>query len=101
MKGEGFVRPLDVSDPVTPPPAFHEIGEEYVRQIVDLSPGQRKRYLGELRVLARTPVRGALVFAGPVTARGVESYGRFRVIRRLCGDREPEGPLHGTGNREG
>jgi integrase len=36
----------------------------------DLSPGQRKRYLGQLQVLARTPVRGSLVFAGPVTAIG-------------------------------
>ncbi len=68
VKGEGFVRPPDVADPMTPPPGFDEIGEEYVRQIIDLSPGQRKRYLGELRVLARIPVRGALVFAGPVTA---------------------------------
>ena len=52
VKGEGFVRPPDVTDPLTPPPTFDEIGEEYVRQIVDLSPGQRKRYLGQLKVLA-------------------------------------------------
>jgi integrase len=70
VKGEGFVRPPDVADPMTPPPSFDQIGEEYLRQIVDLSPGQRKRYLGELQVLARTPVRGSLVFAGPVTAIG-------------------------------
>jgi hypothetical protein len=70
VKGEGFVRPPDVTDPMTPPPGFDEIGEQYVRQIVDLSPGQRKRYLGELQVLARTPVRGSFVFAGPVTAIG-------------------------------
>jgi hypothetical protein len=68
VEGEGFVRPRDVADPLTPPPSFDEIGEEYVRQIVDLSPGQRKRYLGQLQVLARTPVRGALPFARPVTA---------------------------------
>ena len=68
VKGQGFVRPLDVADPMTPPPGFDEIGEEYVRQIVDLSPGQRKRDLGALNVLARTPVRGARVFASPVTA---------------------------------
>ena len=55
---------------MTPPPSFDKIGEEYVRQIVDLSPGQRKRYLGQLQVLARTPVRGSLMFAGPVTAIG-------------------------------
>ena len=60
VKGEGFVRPPDVTDPMTPPPSFDKIGEEYVRQIVDLSPGQRKRYLGQLQVLARTPVRGSL-----------------------------------------
>ena len=70
VKGEGFVRPPDVADPLIRPPRFDEIGEEYVRQIVDLSPGQRKRYLGQLQVLARTPVRGSLVFAGPVTAIG-------------------------------
>ena len=70
VKGEGFVRPPDVTDPMTPPPSFDAIGEEYVRQIVDLSPGQRKRYLGQLQVLARTPVRGSLIFAGPVTAIG-------------------------------
>jgi hypothetical protein len=58
VKGEGFVRPLDVADPLTRPPRFDEIGEEYVRQIVDLSPGQRKRYLGQLQVLACTAVRG-------------------------------------------
>ena len=52
------------------PPGFDEIGEEYVRQIVDLSLGQRKRYLGQLQVLAGTPVRGSLIFAGPVTAIG-------------------------------
>jgi hypothetical protein len=70
VKGEGFVRPPDIADPMTPPPAFDKIGEEYVRQIVDLSPGQRKRYVGQLQLLARTPVRGSLVFAGPVTAIG-------------------------------
>ena len=68
VKGEGFIRPPDVADPMTPPPSFEEIGEEYVRQIVDLSPGQRKRYLGQLQVLARTSVRGARPFARPVTA---------------------------------
>lgn len=70
VRGEGFVRPADIADPMTRPPTFNEVGEEYVRQIVDLSPGQRKRYLGQLKVLAATPVRGSLVFAGPVTAIG-------------------------------
>ena len=68
VKGEGFVRPLDVADPLARPPRFDKIGEEYVRQIVDLSPGQRKRYLGQLQVLASTSVRGSFVFAAPVTA---------------------------------
>ena len=68
VKGEGFVRPREVEDPLTPPPAFDVIGEEYVRQIVDLSPGQRKRYLGQLKVLADVPVRGSRPFAGRVTA---------------------------------
>ena len=63
VKGEGFVRPPDVADPMTPPPSFDKIGEEYVRQIVDLSSGQRKRYLGQLQVLAHTPVRGSLIHA--------------------------------------
>ncbi len=50
------------------PPRFVDIGEEYVRQIVDLSPGQRKRYLGHLQMLAGTRVRGSLIFTKPVTA---------------------------------
>jgi hypothetical protein len=52
VKGEGFVRPPDVIDPMTPPPRFDVIGEEYVRQIVDLWPGLRKRYLGQLTAVA-------------------------------------------------
>jgi hypothetical protein len=55
------VRPPDVANPMMPPPSFDKIGDEYVRQIVDLSPGQRKRYLGQLQVLAGTPVRGSLI----------------------------------------
>lgn len=57
VKGEGFVR--SPADHYVPPPYFAEVAEEYVRQIVDLSPGQRKRYLSQIRVLARTEVRGA------------------------------------------
>ncbi|HET7356415.1 MAG TPA: hypothetical protein VFJ09_07030, partial [Nocardioidaceae bacterium] len=67
VPGEGFVRPSWEADPLKPPPRFDEIGEEYVRQIVDLSPGQRKRYLGHLKVLAATRVRGQLLFAQRVT----------------------------------
>ncbi len=66
VRGEGFVRPPG-TDPLTAPPPFDEIGEEYVRQIVDLSPGQRKRYLGQIHVLARTRVRGSLIFTRPVS----------------------------------
>ncbi|GAW47896.1 uncharacterized protein PD653_1205 [Nocardioides sp. PD653] len=43
VKGEGFVRPVGEADPLTEPPRFVDIGEEYVRQIVDRSSGQRKR----------------------------------------------------------
>src|SRR3546814_12762958 len=68
VKGEGFVRPASEADPLTEPPRFVDIGEEYVRQIVDLSPGQRKRYLGHLRVLEVTRIRGSLIFTNQVTA---------------------------------
>ncbi|MDQ3306802.1 MAG: site-specific integrase [Actinomycetota bacterium] len=67
VKGEGFVRPAG-TDPLTAPPRFVDLGEEYVRQIVDLSPGQRKRYLGHLKVLGETRVRASLLFTKPVTA---------------------------------
>lgn len=39
VPGEGFVRPAGEADPLKAPPRFVDIGEEYVRQIVDLSPG--------------------------------------------------------------
>src|SRR5215217_557485 len=93
VKGEGFVRPPDVADPLTPPPSFDEIGEEYVRQIVDLSPGQRKRYLGQLQVLARTPVRGVLPVAEDegelprAHPRGLGVRGQARLSGREPGDR--------------
>lgn len=67
VKGKGFVRPAGTA-PLTAPPRFVDLGEEYVRQIVDLSPGQRKRYLGHLKVLGETRVRGSLLFAKSVTA---------------------------------
>jgi hypothetical protein len=47
VEDEGFVRARGAGgdvDPMLPPPAFDVIGEEYVRQIVDITPGQRKRY---------------------------------------------------------
>lgn len=68
VKGEGFVRPRGETDPLKAPPRFVDIGEEYVRQIVDLTPGTRKRYLGHLGVLEKTRIRGALIFTKPVTA---------------------------------
>ncbi len=66
VKGEGFVRPPGESDPLKPP-RFVDLAEEYVRQIVDLSPGQRKRYLGHLKVLGK-PGWGSLLFTKPVTS---------------------------------
>ncbi|GAA4124237.1 hypothetical protein GCM10022215_31770 [Nocardioides fonticola] len=66
VRGEGFVRPSG-ADPLKAPPRFVDLGEEYVRQIVDISPGQRKRYLGHLGVLRSLRVGGQLVFTKPVT----------------------------------
>jgi integrase len=51
VKGEGFVRAGTDVDPMVAPPTVVELGEAYVRQIVDCSPGQRKRYLDQLRIL--------------------------------------------------
>jgi integrase len=56
VKGMGFVRPREDADPMQPPPTVGKMGEEYVRQIVDLSPGQRKRYLDQVRILAAVEV---------------------------------------------
>ena len=72
VKGMGFVRPREDADPMQPPPTVGEIGEEYVRQIVDLSPCQRKRYLDQVRILAGVEVsspRGVYrPFDRPVTS---------------------------------
>ncbi len=38
VKGEGFVRPRPTDDPMKPPPTMARLAEEYLRQIVDLSP---------------------------------------------------------------
>jgi hypothetical protein len=62
VKGRGFVRPRQDADPMQPPQTVSAVGEEYVRQIVDLSPGQRKRHLDQVRILATVEVpspRGA------------------------------------------
>jgi len=69
IRGEGFVRP-NGGDPLAEAPTFQVIGEEYVRQIVDITPGQRKRYLSQISTLARTEIRGAVPFAQKVTAVG-------------------------------
>ena len=98
VRGEGFVRPADVADPLTPPPRIDEIGEEYVRQIVDLSPGQRKRYLGQLKVLAGTPVQGVPVFASPVTAIGEAQLKMWLIEwnRSLKAKANYHGLIHGV-----
>jgi hypothetical protein len=59
VKGEGFVRPRSGDDPMRPPPTVADVGEQYVRQIVDLSPGQRKRYLAQVRTLVDVEVAGS------------------------------------------
>lgn len=69
VKGQGFVRPYG-GDPTVEAPAFPVIGEEYVRQIVDITPGQRKKYLSQVKTLARTDVRGAFPFERSVGAIG-------------------------------
>jgi integrase len=72
VKGMGFVRSRQDADPMQPPPTVAAVGGEYIRQIVDLSPGQRKRYLDQVRILASVEVpstRGAYrPFDQPVTS---------------------------------
>lgn len=58
VKGQGFVRPRQNADPMLAPPTVEEIGVAYVRQIVDCSPGQRKRYLAQLHTLKQVAVTG-------------------------------------------
>ncbi len=67
VKGEGFVR-VRTEVRHLAPPSFAEVGEEYVRQIVDLAPGQRKRYLAQVRLLAGIEVRGVRIFSRKVDA---------------------------------
>jgi integrase len=76
VKGLGFVRPGS-GEPSSPPPAFLPVAEEYIRQIVDISPGQRRRYLLQAGVLARIEVRGERVFDKPVnliTERDIKAW---------------------------
>jgi hypothetical protein len=67
VKGEGFVR-ARVEERYSAPPAFATVGEEYVRQIVDLSPGQRRRYLSQIRVIGALEIRGVRIFNRPIDA---------------------------------
>ena len=67
VKGEGFVR-VRAEVRHHAPPSFAAVGEEYVRQIVDLSPGQRKRYLAQIRLLAGIEVRGVQIFGRKIDA---------------------------------
>lgn len=70
VKGEGFVRARTEESryEATPTPTFAAIGEQYVRQIVELSPGQRKRYLAQIQTLADIEVRGVRVFDQAIDA---------------------------------
>lgn len=67
VKGEGFVR-VRAEVRHLAPPSFAAVGEEYVRQIVDLSPGQRKRYLAQIRLLVDIEVRGVRIFGRTIDA---------------------------------
>lgn len=67
VKGEGFVRPRE-DNRYEATPSFAAIGEEYVRQIVELSPGQRKRYLSQIWTLAEVEVRGERIFERAIDA---------------------------------
>lgn len=65
VKGYGFVRPAHVSGPtedkaksVPQVPTLVEVGTEYVNQIVEITPGQRKRYHAQLQILAELDVAG-------------------------------------------
>lgn len=72
VKGQGFVRARVDADPMLRPPSVTEIGSEYVRQIVECSPGQRKRYQDQLRILKDVvvpgPSGGYCPFDRPVTS---------------------------------
>lgn len=76
VKGEGFVRareekpaaPEPVEQVAPPAPGFATVAEEYVRQIVDLSPGQRMRYLGQISTLVATEIRRSRPFDQAIDA---------------------------------
>ena len=59
VKGEGFVKVRDDSAAQEiAPRLLKDVGLDYVDQIVACSPGQRKRYKSQIRVLADIEVRG-------------------------------------------
>lgn len=67
VRGKGFVRPHN-DDPYSPPLSFAEVAEAYARQIVDISPGHRKRILSQVRILTTVDVRGEKPFEAAITA---------------------------------
>lgn len=91
VKGEGFVRPRG-GDPTVEAPAFPVIGEEYVRQIVDITPGQRKKYLSQIRTLATTEIRGVLPFERSVSAIGEQDIKAWLIDWDPCAQDEGELP---------
>jgi len=59
VKGAGFVRQNPAAGAsATAPRTVREVGLEYVDQIVDCSPGQRKRYRAPIGLLTTVEVRG-------------------------------------------
>lgn len=69
VKGKGFVRerPADLG-PALGSRSVEEVGSEYVNQLVDCSPGQRKRYQSQLRLLKDLEVQGATGLYRPFDA---------------------------------
>jgi integrase len=60
IKGQGFVREKShVKEPDAAPRKFHDVGLDYVNQIVGCSPGQRARYRSQIRLLDTLEVKGA------------------------------------------
>lgn len=96
-QGRGL-RAAGRTDPLTAPPRFVDLGQAYVRQIVDLSPGQRKRYLGHLKVLGETQVRGSLPFTKSVTAITEADLKEWLIDwnRSLKTKANYHGPIHGV-----
>jgi hypothetical protein len=59
IKGQGFVREKShVKEPDAAPRRFHDVGLDYVNQIVGCSPGQRSRYRSQIRLLDTLEVKG-------------------------------------------